>query len=479
MPCQRARLPTFPAVLSRKKKTEDQNPDPKNTRSGSGSLRIFREAHHTFKTAIIFNTRPPGVVKTAGAGCLHSPSKAATLCPMPRGLKVLVIALAVWIAFLAGTFLGIWVGGHYSRVAPLVSLAPQSIRSFFFPGDSLLQLESQIEGVLEEGYYKPVDKTSLENNAIDGMVKSLNDPYSEYLNPAAYQQFEEHSQGTFTGIGVSLEPKNGQLLVVSVISGSPAQEADIRSGDLIVSVNGQSLAGKTPEEATALIKGNAGTTVALRIKRGSQELDKPVVRKELELPIVTDKMLQHNGKKIGYIRLEQFSSEAGAEVKGSLDRLAGQGAQGIILDLRDNGGGLLDEAVNVASDFIPSGTIVSVVDRNSDRQTYTAKGDANASMPLVVLVNDYTASASEIVAGAVKDDSRGKLIGTKTFGKGVVQTLDLLPNGGAIKFTSGTYFTPKGININKVGIQPDIPAVDNPNTPADEVVDRALAVLAP
>ncbi len=410
---------------------------------------------------------------------MHSLAKAATLCSMPRGLRVFLIAFAVWIAFLSGTMLGVWIGGHYYQVAPLVSLAPQGVRFFFFPGDSLLQLESQIESVLEEGYYKPVDKNSLENSAINGMVASLNDPYSEYLNPAAYRQFEEHSQGTFIGIGVTLEPKNGQLLVIGVISGSPAQGADVRSGDLIVSVNGRSLAGKTPEEATALIKGNAGTTVVLHIKRGSQEMDKSVVRKQLELPIVTDKILEHKGKKIGYIRLEQFSSEAGAKVKGSLDKLVGQGAQGIILDLRDNGGGLLDEAVNVASDFIPGGTIVSVVDRDSNRHTYTASGGANGSIPLVVLVNGYTASASEIVAGAVKDDGRGTLIGQKTFGKGVVQTLDQLPNGGAIKFTSGSYFTPKGININNVGIQPDIQAVNNPGTPADEVVDRALARLAP
>ncbi len=410
---------------------------------------------------------------------MHSAIKAATLFSMPRGLRVFLIAIAVWIAFLSGTVLGIWVGGHYYRLSPLIALAPQSIRSFFFPGGSLLQLEGQIENILEEGYYKPVDKNSLENSAIDGMIKSLNDPYSEYLNPDAYRQFEDQTQGTFIGIGVTLEPKNGQLQIVSVIANSPAQEAGIKSGDLIVSVNGQSLAGKTPEEATTLIKGNAGTPVLLHIRRGNQEIDKSVVRKSLELPIVSDKMLMQNGKKIGYIRLEQFSSEAGEKVKGSLDKLVGEGAQGIILDLRDNGGGLLDEAVNVASDFIPGGTIVSVVGRDSNKQTYTASGDANASIPLVVLVNGYTASASEIVAGAIKDDGRGKLIGEKTFGKGVVQSLDLLPNGGAIKFTSGSYYTPKGININKIGIQPDIPAADDPNTPADEVVDRALAVLAP
>ncbi|MHB8169293.1 MAG: S41 family peptidase [Thermoleophilia bacterium] len=374
---------------------------------------------------------------------------------------------------------GVYLGGHSYQLSPLAGILPESVRTFFFPGDNVMQLEQQIEGILDQSYYQPVDNSSLETNAVNGMVASLNDPYTVYLDPRAFKAFNDHTQGTFVGIGVTLEPKNGQLVVISVIAQSPAQQADIRAGDVILAVGGQPVAGKAPDDAAAMVRGAAGTPVTLRLRRGTQELDKSVVRQSLEMPIVTDRMLDHDGKKIAYIKLEQFSVDAGAKVRASLDNLVKGGAQGVILDLRDNGGGLLDEAVNVGSVFIPSGTIVSVGSRDSGTQTYSARGDANASIPLVLLVNGNTASASEIVAGAVKDDHRGTLIGEKTFGKGVVQDLTPLSNGGALKYTSGSYYTPSGANINKIGIQPDIPATDDPNTPNDEVIDRGLALLAP
>lgn len=398
---------------------------------------------------------------------------------MPSGLRVFFIAFSVWLAFVFGAVLGVYFGGHYYRLSPLMSLLPQSVRTFLFPGDNLLQLEREIEGILNENFYKPVDRASLENGAIEGMIESLNDPYSAYLTPEEFRRYQEHTKGTFSGVGVTLEPKDGQLLVVSTLDNSPAQQAGIKAGDLIVAVDEEAVAGRAPEEAAAMIRGEEGTTVVLRIRRNDQEIDIPIVRKSLELPIVSDKMLERDGKKIGYIKLEQFSLDAGSKVKGSMDKLINEGAQGIIFDLRNNGGGLLEEAVNVSSVFIQNGPIVSVVSRDQSKHTYEARGDANESIPLVVLINNYTASASEIVAGAIKDDGRGKLIGEKTFGKGVVQNLDPLSNGGAIKFTSGSYFTPKGIDINKIGIEPDVSAADDPATPADEVLDRGLAELVP
>jgi carboxyl-terminal processing protease len=200
-------------------------------------------------------------------------------------------------------------------------------------------------------------------------------------------------------------------------------------------------------------------------------------RRKLDLPIVTDEMLERGGRRIGYIRLDQFTLDSGAKVRGSLDRLAGEGAQAVILDLRNNGGGLLDEAVNVASVFIEDGTVVTVRDRDEHEDVYEARGDANEDIPLVVLVNGFTASASEIVAGAVKDDGRGELVGSRTFGKGVVQNLRPLSNGGAIKFTSGVYFTPAGTSINDIGIEPDVPAEDIEETPEDEVLEQAVRIL--
>ncbi len=393
---------------------------------------------------------------------------------MPRFVRVLLIVLAVFLAFLSGVYLG----GHSYRLSPLFEIMPQSVRSAFFPGDNVLQAEREIENILEEKFYRPVDPSTLENGAVNGMVSSLGDPYSAYFSPDDYKQFMEHTEGTFVGVGVIIEPRDSVLTVVSPIDNSPAKKAGIQAGDEIIAVDGQSIQGKTPEEATALIRGEAGTSVTLRISRAGQEQDYTMVRESIELPIVSDKMIDHNGKKIGYVRLEQFSVDAGAKVKDSMDKLVNNGAQGIILDLRNNGGGLLDEAVNVASVFIQNGTIVTVQSRDQATQTYEARGDANESIPLVVLVNGYTASASEIVAGAIKDDHRGKLIGEKTFGKGVVQNIDPLSNGGALKFTSGSYHTPAGTDINKVGIEPDIPVTVDPNSPSDQVLDRGLAELA-
>jgi carboxyl-terminal processing protease len=393
---------------------------------------------------------------------------------MPRVFRVFFITLAISVAFL----LGIFFGGHYYRVSPLISVLPSGIRSVFFPGEGLLQLEREVEGIIEENYYHPVDRETLENGAIEGMIGSLGDPYSAYYSPEDYARLLEHTEGEFVGIGVLLEMKDGELQVVSPIEGSPAQEAGIQAGDVLVAVDGEPLAGKTDEEAAALVRGEPGSSVVVRIRREGQESDFNLVRRRVEIPVVTEKMLASGAKQIGYVQLETFSQLSGSKLRGSVDRLIQQGAQGIILDLRYNGGGLLEESVEVASIFIQNGPIVSVVERDGANQVYEARGNANESIPLVVLTNGYTASASEIVSGAVKDDNRGKLVGEKTFGKGVVQVLMPLSNGGALKYTSGSYHTPAGIDINQVGIEPDVPVADDPATPADEQLDRALAEFA-
>lgn len=394
---------------------------------------------------------------------------------MPRFFRVFFIALAVSTAFLVGIFFG----GHYFRVSPLIALLPQSVRSAFFPGDDMLQLEREVEGLLEEGYYQPVDRSSLENGALEGMIGSLGDPYSAYYSPDDFRRLEEHTNGEFVGIGVLLETKDGLLTVISPIDNSPASEAGIMAGDVVLAVDGELLATKAEDEAAALMRGEPGTTVQLQLRRGEQELDFSLVRRKIEIPIVSSRMLEHSGKKIGYVSLEQFSQDAGVKLRGAVDKVVADGAEGIILDLRNNGGGLLNESVEVSSIFIQNGTIVSVVGRDGGRQVYEARGNANETMPLVVLINGYTASASEIVSGALKDDRRARLVGGKTFGKGVVQLVMPLTNGGALKYTSGSYHTPADIDINKVGIEPDVPVVDDPATPADEVLDRGLAELVP
>jgi carboxyl-terminal processing protease len=393
---------------------------------------------------------------------------------MPRSLKVFYISLALALAFLAGVYLG----GHYYRLSPLIGVLPDSVRSALFPGGNLIELATEVEGILQENFYQPVERSDLENGAIEGLVNSLADPYSAYMDPEDYQDYvEHHEQGSYVGVGVLLEPKDGRLIVVHPLEDSPASEAGIEAGDEVTAIDGESVEGRVDGEAAAMIRGDEGTTVVLTIRRGEEEFDMALERRKLDLPIVTDEMLERGGRRIGYIRLDQFTLDSGAKVRGSLDRLAGEGAQAVILDLRNNGGGLLDEAVNVASVFIEDGTVVTVRDRDEHEDVYEARGDANEDIPLVVLVNGFTASASEIVAGAVKDDGRGELVGSRTFGKGVVQNLRPLSNGGAIKFTSGVYFTPAGTSINDIGIEPDVPAEDIEETPEDEVLEQAVRIL--
>jgi len=390
-------------------------------------------------------------------------------------MRVFLIALAITVALLSGIF----IGGHYYRLSPLINIFPEPVRNAFFPGDNTLQLEREVEGILEEGYYQPVDPSILENGALQGMVGSLNDPYTTYFSPDDYRLFNDHSNGQFTGIGVLMEEKGGNLTVVRVFDNSPAQETGIQEGDTIIAVDGNNVQGQTSEETAALMRGPVGSTMTLKIGRNGGELEFSMTRREVEIPIITDRLIAQNGKQIGYVRLDQFSLDSGVKLRSFVDKLVSEGAQGIILDLRNNGGGLLDESVNVASVFIQNGTIVSVVGRDGGSQTFEARGDANETIPLVVLINGYTASASEIVSGAIKDDARGKLVGEKTFGKGVVQNIVPLSNGGGLKYTSGSYFTPNGTDINKIGIQPDISVADDPATPADEQLDRGLAELAP
>lgn len=394
---------------------------------------------------------------------------------MPRALKVPLIVFAVFLAFLAG----LYAGGHYHRLSLLFAFMPDSVRSAFFPGDDLLRVIREVDNILEENFYRPVDRQTLEDGALEGVVGSLGDPYSAYLSPEEYSLFQNHTNGVFVGVGVIIESREGRLTVVKPVEGSPAREAGIQPGDVIVAVDGASIENRLPEEATALIRGEEGTEVVLTIRRGESDIDFRLTRKTLELPIVSEEMLQRGGQKIGYIRLEQFALDAGQKVRAAMDRLEAEGAEGIIFDLRNNGGGILDEAVTVSSVFIENGPIVSVVSRSGETDVYEARDDANESMPLVVLINGYSASASEIVAGAVKDDGRGLLVGEKTFGKGLVQSINPLSNGGAIKFTSGAYYTPLGININEIGIEPSIAVADDPATPADEVLDRGLAALVP
>jgi carboxyl-terminal processing protease len=312
--------------------------------------------------------------------------------------------------------------------------------------------------------------------AISGMLGSLGDPYTVYLSPAEIKGLEEQLQGgNFGGIGVYIaqDQKTGAI-VVDPIEGNPAIKAGVRPGDVIVSVDNQSTLGQKLDDVERRIRGPLGTAVTLRIRRHDSSAVQivRVTRAEIHVPSVRAKM--EDG--IDYVRLADFGQTSADEVRAAMLEGKQKHARGYILDLRNNGGGLLDAAVDISSLFIPQGTIVSTIDRGGDKESKSATGRAIGATPLVILVNKYTASASEITAGAVQDYHVGTIVGTRTFGKGVVQSLYNLPDQSALKITTARYVTPLGRDIHHKGVLPDVTIDQRVDVPIiDTSNDKQLA----
>jgi carboxyl-terminal processing protease len=373
--------------------------------------------------------------------------------------------------------IGVWLGGHPSWL-------PSSLRGTFVD-DRQGRLVAEILGDLSHDYYKPLNTSQLVNKGLTSAVASLNDPYSYYLDPSSYHQFLSQSNPHVSGVGIDVVPDRRGLRVVDVFPSTPAARAGLQPGDVILVVGHTTLAGLSATSASNLIKGRPGTRVTLTVVRANKQRTMTIVRAALVVPVSSSKIVTVNATKLGYVALTQFNDGAGAEVRGQVERVMHAGARGIILDLRENGGGLLDEAVNVASIFVPDGTIVSTAGRSQPRQVYTAKGGAiSTSIPVVVLVDHGTASASEIVTGALQDRGRAKVVGTQTYGKGVFQEIRELSNGGALHITVGEYFTPNGHNLGGggvkegAGIKPNVYASDNSHTRLDEALTAAERTLA-
>jgi carboxyl-terminal processing protease len=370
--------------------------------------------------------------------------------------------------------LGIWVGGHPSWV-------PSFLRGALID-NSDGRLVHEAMDVLTRDYYRPLNRSELVNKGLAAAVASLNDPYSHYLDPSDYNNFQTQSNPHVAGVGIDVFPVAQGLRVVAVFPGTPAARAGLKAGDLVVAVGSKSLAGKGTN-ATNLITGQQGTDVTLTVVSSGKR--RTVTIRRANVLVTSGGIVDYHGVKIGDVRLTSFTDGSGAALRAQVKKVLGQGAKALILDLRDNGGGLLDEAVNVASIFIPDGTIVSTRGRSQPTQVYTAKGGAiSTSIPMVVLVDRGTASAAEIVTGALHDRHRAKVVGQHTYGKGVFQEIQPLSNGGALDITVGEYFTPSGHNLGGggvregAGIKPDIYALDNPHTLPDEaliVAERTVA----
>jgi carboxyl-terminal processing protease len=378
-----------------------------------------------------------------------------------------IAALCALIALVAG----LWLGGHPESL-------PGPVRDAFVQEDRAMRAE--IVESIEDNFYKPVNKTKLDDASLKGIVESLDDPYSHYLTPQEAKQFDESVSGQFEGVGMNVEQDKRGLKVLRVFDGSPAQDVGIRRGDFILGVNGRSIAGVNSEVATSRIKGPAGTSVELRVFTPGQERDRTVKvkRERIEIPVARGRMVERAGHKVGVVELLSFSSGAHGLVRREVDRLLAKGAEAIVFDLRGNGGGLLSEAVLVSSIFIEDGEIVSVRGRHRPERTQDAEGDAiDGKIPVVTLVDGGSASASEIVTGALRDRKRAKVVGTRTFGKGLVQEIQQLSNGGVLDITVANYYLPGGETITKAGIRPQVRAVDNPDTDRDEAMPVALDTL--
>ncbi|TAM62419.1 S41 family peptidase [bacterium] len=334
------------------------------------------------------------------------------------------------------------------------------IRAAAAPGQNIRSLDAEVQAALRASGGRVAPK-NLTYSAIGGMLSSLHDRWTVFLDPKEYAELNEGLDGTkFSGIGVviDVDDQSKYLLVRQVISGGPASKAGLEPGDLILSVDGKSTKGLPVEADSKMIRGKTGTQLQLAVQRDGKALGTlPLTRQEIHAPSVFDRML---AGKIGYVALTVFGQDTARELSQALDELGKQGARAFVLDLRNNGGGYLNAAIDVASKFIPDGPIVSVESRASNVTTYDAESTAIAPRPLVVLVNGYTASASEITSGAIQDSGVGILIGTRTFGKGVVQTIYPLGDGSAIKITTARYFTPRGRDIDHQGIEPDIVSKD-------------------
>ena len=365
---------------------------------------------------------------------------------MTKTVKI-IVGLLLALVLLSGFFVtGFYLGDVYESHKAIDMTAYQSD----------LSLLQRVFGIIKTEYYKKEPNSKLVDGAIDGMLKALKDPYTRRLKNDHYQDLEEETSGKFSGVGMYLGTIDHKIIVISPIKDTPAAAAGIKAEDEIIKIDRKSTDGMTVQQAAKLIRGKEGTHVVLTIKSGKKApADVDLKRAQIKVPNVIGRIKDKN---IGVINIHQFSENTGNDVRKELDKLKGKGAKGIILDLRSNPGGLLNEAVTTASNFIAAGKpIVRSEPRNGDEKVIRASGEAQESkIPLVVLVDRGSASASEIVTGAIQDYKRGVIVGERTFGKGLVQTVLTLPDNSGLVITTARYLTPKRRSLNKKGIKPDV-----------------------
>lgn len=323
---------------------------------------------------------------------------------------------------------------------------------------SLTSYLKKIRSAIDKYYLwtDKIDEQALEDAAIEGYVKGLGDEYTEYIPASEMEEYTENLTGSFVGIGIYMiaDSESGRVMVYYPIPGSPAEEAGIKAGDKIIKVDGIEYTSEDFSNISKYIKGEAGTKVNIVIERDGKEISFDIERRKINTDPVTSEILEGN---IGYIQLTSFNEDEAETFKEKYEELESKGAKSLIIDLRNNGGGIVDEATLIADYILDRGsTIISTVDNKGNKEVTTSENEPIMKMDVIVLVNENTASASEILACSLKDNKKATIIGTKTYGKGIIQTLFSLSDGSGLKITTAEYYTPNGETIHKVGVTPDI-----------------------
>jgi carboxyl-terminal processing protease len=362
--------------------------------------------------------------------------------------------------------------------------SPWAPVNLFIPGAATADAESsfatlwEVQQLLQRHYYsQPLDQEKLAQGAIDGMLATLDDPNTRYLPPESEAAARAVMEGELEGIGAEVTNEDGNIVVVAPFEGSPAEAAGIQPGDILREADGVALTGMDVGEAAALVRGPAGTTVELLIERDGEQFTLRVVRDVIRVPSVRGEMLADN---IAYVRLSRFGNTTAEELEAILAELMGREPAGLILDLRSNPGGSLTTAVSVADQFLPEGLILTERFGSGHEETYEASDEGLAQdVPLVVLIDEGSASASEVLAGAIRDHDRGVLIGVTSFGKGTVQTWQSLRNGGGVRITVARWLTPDGAWIHETGLEPDyrIPLAEDFSPDEDPQLQAAIDYL--
>jgi carboxyl-terminal processing protease len=336
----------------------------------------------------------------------------------------------------------------------------------------------EVREALSSSYYKAVGQDVLGEPTIAGLLDQLGDPNTDYLTAAEYDALKKRTARSYSGVGLTVEPSRAGLVVTSALSG-PARDAGIRRGDIIVRIEGRPAGKLTFEQALNLIKGEKGTVVHLTLRRPKGgRMSVTVVRQEIAVPSLHAQALRFRGARLGHIRLLSFPDATAERLREAVASLIERGAKGIVLDLRDNPGGLLPQAVRAVSVFLEEGVVCTIAGLHQAETVYEVTGSATyPNLPLVVAVDEGSASAAEIVASALQDHSRAVVVGRRTYGKASVQSIRPLSNGTALKLTTAKYRTPAGRDLTGKGVRPKLHAVDNPLTRVDEVLQIARAAL--